>query len=556
MQLNAAERRHLERQITYARPIFLVLVLGDLLEESPQRRGSFGIVFAITYLGLALLLVLLEQIPGLGEWRLPLAADLAALGIFLLLPRSTAAFWFLYLFVALAAGIRWGFRRSIVLAGGVTLAVLLNAIFRENLEWPVVFSWIPLIAGTLTGGVGLSFLGDQTRRHAVEHEFLAQLTGTLQVERGVPESLHLLLEELAQNFACEKAVFAFRDPELERIFVWTVATGQAGRIVPENLPFSRADTFIMDQPEASICWNQMEGAGAGFGWDRHDGRHLIVLPRISAESRQLFQLRSLLGVTVDFAGQPAGRILLCNGRRRFQRRDLQRLERVVRHIGPPLENLFLLRHLRTRAIEGERSRISRDIHDGILQTLLSVDIQLDVLRRKALLVPEQAAAGLATLQQTVRSETEELRRMVTDLRPLGVQSADLMDLMQGFGERFRNESGLGLDLLIDAGALQLPDRICRELFQIYREALHNVKKHAHATHVVIKLWQDEGQVVLAIDDNGEGFSFAGRFTGDELDRLRLGPISIKERTRSVGGVLTVESTPGHGARLTVEVPLG
>jgi len=109
---------------------------------------------------------------------------------------------------------------------------------------------------------------------------------------------------------------------------------------------------------------------------------------------------------------------------------------------------------------------------------------------------------------------------------------------------------------LDAAELQIPDRICRDLFQIYRESLHNVKKHARASHVVVKLWQNDSQVVLVVDDNGEGFSFAGRFTGDELDRLRLGPISIKERARSVGGVLTVESTPGHGARLTVEVPLG
>jgi signal transduction histidine kinase len=59
-----------------------------------------------------------------------------------------------------------------------------------------------------------------------------------------------------------------------------------------------------------------------------------------------------------------------------------------------------------------------------------------------------------------------------------------------------------------------------------------------------------------VDDNGDGFIFSGQFTGDELDRLRLGPISIKERARSVGGVLTVESTPGHGARLTIAIPLG
>jgi len=178
------------------------------------------------------------------------------------------------------------------------------------------------------------------------------------------------------------------------------------------------------------------------------------------------------------------------------------------------------------------------------------------LRRKASQGPEQVSMGLATLQQTVRNETEELRRMVTDLRPLRVQSADLVDLMHGFAERFRNESGLALDLLIDSAELQVPDRVCRDLFQIYRESLFNVKKHAHATHVVVKLLQDDSRVVLVVDDNGEGFSFAGRFTGDELDRLRLGPISIKERARSVGGLLTVESNPGHGARLTIEVPLG
>jgi signal transduction histidine kinase len=556
MQLNAAERRHLERQITYARPIFLVLALGDLLEEPPQVRGSHAVVFVLAYLGLAFLLMVFERIPYFGSWQLPLAADLVALAGFLLLTRSVAAFWFLYLFVALAAGMRWGFRPSVALAGGVTLAVLLHAVFQERSGWLAVLSWVPLVAGTFTGGAGLSFLGDRTRRHAAEHEFLAQLTGMLQVERGVPESLHLVLDELARGFACEKAILAFRDAELERIFVWTVAAGQSGRIVPDNLPLSRADEFLLDHPEASICWNQMEGAGAGFGWNRQDGRALAALPRIPDAARKSLELRSVLGVTVDFAGQPAGRILLCNGHRRFLPQDLQWLERIVRHLGPPLENLFLLRHLRTRAIEGERSRISRDIHDGILQTLLSVDIQLDVLRRKVVQAPEQAATALATLQHTVRNETEELRRMVTDLRPSGVQSADLMDLMQGFGERFRNESGLALDLLVDAAALQVPDRICRELFQIYREALHNVKKHARATHVVVKLWQNESQVVLVIDDNGEGFSFAGRFTGDELDRLRLGPISIKERTRSVGGVLTVESTPGHGARLTIEVPLG
>ncbi len=281
-----------------------------------------------------------------------------------------------------------------------------------------------------------------------------------------------------------------------------------------------------------------------------------VSGKLSGPTQQLLALRSMMSVTLDQGGQAAGRLFLLNGRARFTRDDLAWFERISRHIGPSLENVFLLRHLRARAIEAERSRISRDLHDGILQTLLSIEIQLDVLRRAVAGAPEQAAASLANLQQTVKNESGELRRMVTDMRPVRVQSADLVDLMIGFAERFRNESTLALDVLIDSVEVQAPDRVCRELFQIYREALNNIKKHAKASHVVVKLSQDDSSLVLVVDDNGEGFSFAGRFTGDELDRLRLGPISIKERTRTVGGVLTVESNPGHGARLTIEIPLG
>ncbi len=556
MQPHAAERRHLEREVTFARPIFMVLALVDLLELNPAGQDSRAVIFVFAYLCAALLLVLLASLRRGGELRMPLAVDLVALAAFLVLTPSVVAFWFLYLFVAFAAGILWGLRRAVVLAALVTLALLVRTVIRGPVHWPVIISWAALVVGTFAAGAGVAFLGERHRRHAAEHEFLARLASLLQVDQGVAESLRLILDELARAFGCEQAFLLLRDADLERIFVWKVRVGEGARVAPENLPITRGEGYLLDSPDASVCWNDLEGAGEGFGWNRRDGRRLAELPRLPGPVRKEMDLRSALTAMFDFGRHPVGRIFLANGRRRFSPQDLRWLERIVRHMAPPLESLFLLRHLRARAIEAERGRISRDLHDGILQTLLSIEIQLDVLRRKLSQSSDQVAGSLAALQQTVRNETDELRRMVTDLRPRRVQSADLVDLMRGFAERFRNEAGLALDLLIDSAELQVPDRICRELFQIYRESLHNVKKHARATHVVVKLWQDDSHVVLVVDDNGEGFSFAGRFTGDELDRLRLGPISIKERTRSVGGVLTVESNPGHGARLTVEVPLG
>ena len=139
----------------------MVLALGDLLSEAPQNRGAHAVAFVLAYLGVALGLLLLQYVPRLGDWRVPLAADVTALGFFLVLTHSVAAFWFVYLFVALAAGTRWGLERSIVLAGAVTLAVLFRVLLQGGFGWTEVFSWVALVVGTFTAGAGLSFMGDR-----------------------------------------------------------------------------------------------------------------------------------------------------------------------------------------------------------------------------------------------------------------------------------------------------------------------------------------------------------------------------------------------------------
>jgi signal transduction histidine kinase len=556
MNPHETDRRHIERQIAYARPITVLMTLIALLQQPSSQHANRPISFLIGYLILAFCAILFEKIFPNRTWHLPLFVDLVALGYFMIVSPSMVPAWFPYLFVCYVAGIRWGLNSAFPLAGLLSLEIILLTVVKGEIHFFRIISWLGLAGATFAAGAGIAFLGDRNRLFAVQQEFFSRITATMEVDQGLAECLRLFLEELTRAFHSQEALLVYRDTDLERIFLWRHKSGETERLMPDNLPLTRADGLLLDDADATICWNSLSGAGSGFGWDRRDGRSLKSIPRLPGPTQQLLNLRSMMTVTLDQSGKPAGRLFLLNGRNKFSRDDLAWFERISRHIGPALENVFLLRHLRARAIEAERSRISRDLHDGILQTLLSFEIQLDVLRKQTTASPEQAAASLANLQQTVKGESAELRRMVTDMRPVRVQSADLVDLMIGFAERFRNESTLALDVLIDSVEVQAPDRVCRELFQIYREALNNIKKHAKASHVVVKLSQDDSRLVLVVDDNGEGFSFAGRFTGDELDRLRLGPISIKERTRTVGGVLTVESNPGHGARLTIEIPLG
>jgi len=556
MNPHETDRRHFERQIAYARPIAVLLALIALLQQSSSQHPRGVITFLLLYFVVACGAIMVEKLISSRPWHLPLICDLMALGYFIVVSPSMVPAWFPYLFVCYVAGNRWGLSSAFPLAGVLSLEIVLLTAVRGEMHWLRIVYWIGFVGATFAAGAGFAVLGDRNRLFAVQNEFFARITATMEVDQGLSECLRLFLDELTHAFHAAEALLVYRDTDLERIFLWRLKSGESERMIPESLPTTRAEGLLLDDADATICWNNLAGAGSGFGWDRRDGRTLKTLPRLPGPTQQLLALRSMMSVTLDQSGGPAGRLFLLNGRSRFTRDDLAWFERISRHIGPSLENVFLLRHLRARAIEAERSRISRDLHDGILQTLLSIEIQLDVLRRATVATPEQAAAGLANLQATVKNESAELRRMVTDMRPVRVQSADLVDLMIGFAERYRNESNLALDVLIDSVEVQAPDRVCRELFQIYREALNNIKKHAKASHVVVKLSQDDSSLVLVVDDNGEGFSFAGRFTGDELDRLRLGPISIKERTRTVGGVLTVESNPGHGARLTIEIPLG
>ncbi|MFQ5694927.1 MAG: sensor histidine kinase, partial [Terriglobia bacterium] len=96
----------------------------------------------------------------------------------------------------------------------------------------------------------------------------------------------------------------------------------------------------------------------------------------------------------------------------------------------------------------------------------------------------------------------------------------------------------------------------REVFFLLREALHNVRKHAEAHHVTVRLRQDEAYLRLLVDDDGRGFPFSGVYSLPALEESGLAPVSVAEHTRALGGTLTIESMPGSGATLRVDIPLG
>jgi len=168
---------------------------------------------------------------------------------------STVPVWFPYMFLCYAAGIRWGLELTLPLAGALSLILVLLTAVKGDIHWMRVVSWLGITTGTFAGGAGLAFLGDRNRHFALQIEFFSRISATMQVDQGLAESLRLFLEELANTFSAEEALLLYRDTDLERIFLWRLKSGESERLVPESMPLSRTDGFLLDDMDATICWN-------------------------------------------------------------------------------------------------------------------------------------------------------------------------------------------------------------------------------------------------------------------------------------------------------------
>ena len=292
MSSHQTDRHHFERQIVYARPIFILLALLAVLEQPPSRGAHRSASFLIAYLIAALLVTQIERLLRKRSWHLPLACDLLALGIFMYISPSTVPVWFPYMFLCYAAGIRWGLELTLPLAGALSLILVLLTAVKGDIHWMRVVSWLGITTGTFAGGAGLAFLGDRNRHFALQIEFFSRISATMQVDQGLAESLRLFLEELANTFSAEEALLLYRDTDLERIFLWRLKSGESERLVPESMPLSRTDGFLLDDMDATICWNSLSGPGSGFGWDRRDGRTIKNLPRLPGPAQQELKVAS------------------------------------------------------------------------------------------------------------------------------------------------------------------------------------------------------------------------------------------------------------------------
>jgi signal transduction histidine kinase len=256
----------------------------------------------------------------------------------------------------------------------------------------------------------------------------------------------------------------------------------------------------------------------------------------------------------------------------FSENDYRILKTIASQAETALGNVLLIETLRhqvadirqiqrqlMRSREDERARLARDLHDGPLQVLVGMNMQLGMLLSTAALSPSATTNDgqgvrepIQSLRNEVRSLLTELRQVCTELRPPMLDTLGLGAALRALADEWRSQNRVNINLSLpeDASLRGLSGEVAVNLYRIAQEALSNIARHASARQVDLGLKWVKGQMEMTVRDDGKGFTLPD--TSDSLPAEgHYGLVGMQERAGLIGGQLEIETAPGQGTLIRV-----
>jgi signal transduction histidine kinase len=578
--LSAGEIRRTERWLATAR-VALTIAAEFALWMEPAREFVYSrwLYWLITvYLVHAVVVMLLVRFrpQSTKAFRLVVHAMdiLWPVLIAMFAPAQRGQFFLFFVFVMAAAAYRWGLWETVGTAA-IAVALLEGEAFavQAGLE-PVADHWLRVVHLPPLGlsvheldpqqlfmssvyltvlGFLLGYMAENQKKIRAERAVITRILGSARVEAGLTGTMQQILGEVMTIYGARRVIGASQEGNSYRVFLAEMKGSEPLRwreALPEN-----EKAYLFDSPADAIYATRTASGFstvllAGDGVRKRDVGAQFLQPILEAE-----KFDTMASVSLVFGSEWTGRLFVFDPRMMGDpEEELRFLQEFAQQVGPAIYNVYLMRRLRERAGAVERSRFARELHDGAIQSLIAVEMQLDVLRRQSGTQAPVVNAELGRIQKLLREEVLKLRELMQTMKSFEVNADRLLGFVSDTVERFRRETGIAAEFVSELERVDLSQKACRELARIVQESLVNVRKHSGAHHVLVRLAQRAGNLQLTVEDDGKGFAFSGTLSHAELETTGRGPAVIRERVRLLTGELTIESTPGHGARLEVRIP--
>jgi signal transduction histidine kinase len=204
------------------------------------------------------------------------------------------------------------------------------------------------------------------------------------------------------------------------------------------------------------------------------------------------------------------------------------------------------------AQEDERKRISRELHDVIAQTLTGINVRLAALKKEAGFNTQNLDRDIARTQRLVEKSVNIVHEFARELRPAVLDDLGLIPALHAFVKLFSRRTHLHVHLKAFAGVEKLDIAKRTILYRVAQEALNNVSRHAHASRAEVSIEKLPESIGMKVKDNGKSFHVERVL--NSKGGQRLGLLGMRERVEMVGGTFCVESAPGKGTTIEVEIP--
>lgn len=509
LALAALDSDEAARQLAFGAPLVVYATARTIrpLRYLTDRTGSLVQVFF--EVGLCLAVVV-----GTGFWTSPYVFCLAT--------------------AILAAGFARGFGFALRTAVAAVLAVALpyhlenpRARLLESVQWGGELLLVGIVAGYARRLFGEAEEQDVLARQA--NELLAQLhevAQTLPTSLDLEDTVSQAIAEMRERFPIDVAVVLLRDT-VTPATSWIVAAAEGVRLPP-----SLDDTDL--PPAARTAAREARTVHDAKGPFLAEDARVAVYAPLVARTRPI----GLLALEAFDAA-------------RLTAAEANATEVASHRAALAIDNARWFTLLRRVGADEERTRIARDLHDRVGQSLAFVGFELDRLARAA--AAGNAIDGeIAHLREDVRRVVAEVRDTLYDLRTDVTERHDVVDALTSFLERVADRTGLTVDLDHEQTA-RLPLRQERELWRIAQEAVTNATRHAEPTTIAVRWYCDGGRALLEVRDDGRGLPTAddGAAVAPRPDAYGLR--GMRERAAAIGARLTIGAADGGGTLVRCEV---
>ncbi|MGA8308657.1 MAG: histidine kinase dimerization/phosphoacceptor domain-containing protein, partial [Terriglobales bacterium] len=472
--IGPGEIRRTERWLATARVSLAISAFIAIRIDPAEIRYSFwayGLLAFYIAQGVLVILLLRRREQSTASFRLLVhAADIVWPGLISIFATGQAnPFFLFFVFVLAAAAYRWGVFETVATAASAVSLLWLESFafqlgFFSGVDRLLQRYHLPqlgvqaadfepkrlfmLSIYLLVMGLLLGYLAEQQKQLRSEKAVIARILGKVRVEAGLSGTLQEIVGELLVMYGAGRALIASQEATAQRVYVgeMLLRNGEPSFFRwLDPLPSDR-DMYLFEYPaETSYAWRNGRKAESYtlLGLDHTGAKVPSASPVFLDRLAQQHGFTNLMTVSFVFGKEWRGRIFFLNPSLTGDiTEELRFLQELVHQIGPAVYNVYLLRRLRLRAGALERARFARELHDGAVQSLIAVEMQVDVLRRqsttKAELVPEE----LGRIQGLLREEVLKLRELMQQMKSLDVDSRRLIGFLVDTVERFQRETGI------------------------------------------------------------------------------------------------------------------